>query len=367
MKPEQQLKDRQVLDALGGVMDPELGKDLVSLGMVERLKIEGGAVSFDLVLTTPACPLKKQIEESCREAVLRVPGVKEVRINVTSRMKGHYSGHGQVNLLPTVKNTIAVASGKGGVGKSTVSVNLAVALAQSEARVGLMDCDIYGPSIPLMMGVEEQPSIRDEKLIPLERYGVRMMSLGFLLDKDTPVIWRGPLVVKALQQMLQDVDWDELDYLVMDMPPGTGDVPLTVSQSVPLTGAVIVTTPQDVALADASKGTAMFNKVGVPVLGIVENMSFFECPHCGKRTDIFRHGGGSRESERLGVPFLGEIPIDAEVAEGGDKGKPVVAGRPGSAASQAFLGIAGIVASSISVTYHKAEAVVQEKGQKLDG
>ena len=367
MKPDRGPTDQQVLQALSQVVDPELGMDLVSLGMIEGLSVKGGAVAFDLVLTTPACPLKRQIEESCRKAVKGVPGVREVKVNVTSRVRGHYSGTGQVNLVPTVKNTIAVASGKGGVGKSTVAANLAVALAQSGARVGLMDCDIYGPSIPVMMGVDQQPAIRGGKLIPLERYGVRMMSIGFMLDRDTPVIWRGPLVVKALQQLLRDVVWGELDYLVMDMPPGTGDVPLTVSQSVPLTGAVIVTTPQDVALMDASKGVAMFRKTNVPVLGIVENMSYFQCPHCGERTDIFRHGGGSRESERLGVPFLGEIPTDAGISEGGDLGVPVVAGRPESAAGQAFLAIAGTVASSISITYHKEKAAVQEKGQKADG
>jgi len=366
MKQDRQPTAERILQALGKVMDPELGRDLVSLGMIEKLQIEGDAVSFDLVLTTPACPLKKQIEESCREAVLSVPGVKKVSVNVTSRVKGHYSDSDEENLLPAVKNTIAVASGKGGVGKSTVAVNLAVALAQSEAKVGLMDCDVYGPSVPVMMGVERQPEIRDRKLVPLERYGVRMMSLGFLMEKDTPVIWRGPLVTKALKQMLEDVDWGELDYLVMDMPPGTGDVPLTISQSVPLTGAVIVTTPQDVALVDASKGTAMFVKVNVPVLGIVENMSFFECPKCGHRTDIFRHGGGRRESERLGVPFLGEIPIDAEVAEGGDEGMPVVSGRPESAAARAFLKVAGTVAASISVTYHEAEVAGREKGRTSD-
>jgi len=356
MKPDQQPTDKRLLQALGRVIDPELGKDLVSLGMIESLRIDGGTVSFDLVLTTPACPLKRQMEESCHKAVMSVPGVREVKVNVTSKVKGHYSGSEHENLVPTVKNTIAVASGKGGVGKSTVAVNLAVALARSGAKVGLMDCDIYGPSIPVMMGVEEQPSIKNGKALPLEKYGVRMMSLGFMLDRDTPVIWRGPLVVKALQQMLQEVDWGELDYLVMDMPPGTGDVPLTVSQSVPLTGAVIVTTPQDVALMDAAKGATMFRQVGVPVLGIVENMSYFQCPNCGERTDIFRHGGGSRESERLGVPFLGEVPIDAGISVGGDQGVPLVAGRPESAAARAFSTIAGTVASSISVTYHKTPA-----------
>jgi ATP-binding protein involved in chromosome partitioning len=332
-------------------MDPELNKDLVSLGMIQNLRIDGAKVHFDLVLTTPACPLKRQIEDASRRAVLGVDGVGEVSVNVTSRVRGHVSDGGPVNLAPGVKNTIAVASGKGGVGKSTVAVNLAVALAQSGASVGLMDCDVYGPSVPLMMGVHQRPQAGNGKLLPLERFGVGMMSLGFMLDGDTPVIWRGPMVAKALQQLLGDVDWGGLDYLVMDMPPGTGDAQLTVTQSVPLTGAVVVSTPQDVALLDASKAVGMFKKVNVPVLGIVENMSYFLCPHCNERTDIFRHGGAERESRRLGVPFLGEIPIEAGVADGGDRGLPVVAGESDSKIAGVFREIAGAVAAGISVAY----------------
>jgi ATP-binding protein involved in chromosome partitioning len=343
--------DRDVISALSKVIDPELGADLVTLGMIQKLDISGGEVSFDLVLTTPACPLKSHLEDASRKAVLAVPGVKDVRINVTSKVRGHRAGGERVNLVPTVKNTVAVASGKGGVGKSTVAVNLAVALAQSGAATGLMDCDVYGPSVPLMMGVEARPSARDDKIVPLERYGVRMMSLGFMLDRDTPVIWRGPMVMKALQQLLQDVDWGELDYLVMDMPPGTGDAQLTVSQSVPLTGAVVVSTPQDVALLDAAKAVAMFRKSNVPVLGVIENMSYFLCPHCGERTDIFAHGGAERESKRLSVPFLGEIPIDAGISAGGDRGVPVAAGRPESEIAGVFRKVAGTVASGISVAY----------------
>jgi ATP-binding protein involved in chromosome partitioning len=341
--------DRDVISALSKVIDPELGADLVTLGMIQKLDISGGEVSFDLVLTTPACPLKSHLEDASRKAVLAVPGVKDVRINVTSKVRGHRAGGERVNLVPTVKNTVAVASGKGG--KSTVAVNLAVALAQSGAATGLMDCDVYGPSVPLMMGVEARPSARDDKIVPLERYGVRMMSLGFMLDRDTPVIWRGPMVMKALQQLLQDVDWGELDYLVMDMPPGTGDAQLTVSQSVPLTGAVVVSTPQDVALLDAAKAVAMFRKSNVPVLGVIENMSYFLCPHCGERTDIFAHGGAERESKRLSVPFLGEIPIDAGISAGGDRGVPVAAGRPESEIAGVFRKVAGTVASGISVAY----------------
>lgn len=345
--------EKDILAALGNVMDPELGKDLVTLGMIQNMRVEGSKVFLDLVLTTPACPLKRQMEDASRAAVMGVAGVSDVSVNVTSRVRGHVSGNGQVNLVPTVKNTIAVASGKGGVGKSTVAVNLAVALAQSGASVGLMDCDVYGPSVPLMMGVNERPRAGAGKLIPLERHGVRMMSLGFMIEGDTPVIWRGPMVAKALQQLLGDVDWGQLDYLVMDMPPGTGDAQLTVTQSVPLTGAVVVSTPQDVALLDAAKAVSMFNKVNVPVLGIIENMSYFLCPHCGERTEIFSHGGAERESRRLGVPFLGEIPIEAGVADGGDKGHPIVAGEPGSKIAEVFRQVAGAVAAAISVTYHK--------------
>jgi len=334
-------------------MDPELGKDLVSLGMIQGLRVEGSTVHFDLVLTTPACPLKRELEDAARSAVAALPGVGDVRVNVTSRVKGRLPDKGPVNLAPTVKNTIAVASGKGGVGKSTVAVNLAVALSRAGASVGLMDCDIYGPSVPMMMGVHSRPQARNGKLIPLERHGVSMMSIGFLLEGDTPVIWRGPLVAKALQQLLQDVEWGELDYLVMDMPPGTGDAQLTVTQSVPLTGAVVVSTPQDVALIDAAKAVAMFRKVNVPVLGIIENMSYFRCPHCGERTEIFGHGGASRESERLGVPFLGEIPIEAGVSDGGDHGVPAVSGKPDSEIAKVFLEVAGAVAAGISVEYHK--------------
>ena len=343
--------EKSLLSALSKVMDPELGKDLVTLGMIQKLDVDGSVVSFDLVLTTPACPMKRHLEDACRNAVMGVRGVTEAKIDVTSNVHEHRAGGDRVNLIPTVKNAVAVASGKGGVGKSTVAVNLAVALAQSGASTGLMDCDVYGPSIPLMMGVNARPQARKGKLIPLEKYGVRMMSLGFMLELDTPVIWRGPMVMKALQQLLENVDWGELDYLVMDMPPGTGDAQLTVTQSVPLTGAVVVSTPQDVALLDAARAVAMFRKCGVPVLGIVENMSYFLCPHCGERTDIFSHGGAARESKRLNVPFLGEIPIDAGIPDGGDKGLPVVAGRSDSKIAEVFRAIAGTVASGISVAY----------------
>jgi ATP-binding protein involved in chromosome partitioning len=251
-------------------------------------------------------------------------------------------------ILPGVKNIVAIASGKGGVGKSTVSVSLAVALARTGARVGLLDTDIYGPSIPIMMGITEKPEIRGEKLIPIVKYGVSLMSIGFMIAEDTPLIWRGPMVMKAVEQLLTDVEWGNLDYLFMDLPPGTGDVQLTLAQKVPLTGVVIVTTPQDVALLDVVRGISMFRKLDVPILGVIENMSFFRCPHCGERSDIFSHGGGEAASKKLDVPFLGEVPIDLKIREGGDAGRPVLVDDSESPQSKVFMNLAEQLASRIS-------------------
>lgn len=252
------------------------------------------------------------------------------------------------NILSGVKNIIAIASGKGGVGKSTVCVGLATALAATGAKVGLLDTDIYGPSIPIMMGVKEQPQLKDQKLIPIEKYGIRLMSLGFLISEDTPLIWRGPMVMKAVEQLITDVEWGELDYLLMDLPPGTGDVQLTIAQKVPLTGAVIVTTPQDVALLDVVRGISMFKKLNVPILGIIENMSYFACPHCGEKTEIFSHGGGETASKKWEVPFLGEIPLDLKTRVGGDAGRPVLIDAPDSPQSKIFIEIAEKLAAGIS-------------------
>jgi len=251
-------------------------------------------------------------------------------------------------ILPGVKNIVAIASGKGGVGKSTVSVSLAVALARTGARVGLLDTDIYGPSIPIMMGITEKPEIRGEKLIPIVKYGVSLMSIGFMIAEDTPLIWRGPMVMKAVEQLLTDVEWGSLDYLLMDLPPGTGDVQLTLAQKVPLTGVVIVTTPQDVALLDVVRGISMFRKLDVPILGVIENMSFFRCPHCGERSDIFSHGGGEAASKKLDVPFLGEVPIDLKIREGGDAGRPVLVDDSESPQSKVFMNLAEQLVSRIS-------------------
>ena len=340
--------ESDITKALTAVEDPELGRDLVSLGMIKDIRIRDSAVSFTLELTTPACPLKSELRKAAEEAVRAIPGVKAVQITLSSRVPKS-TGLPERQQIAGVSNIIAVASGKGGVGKSTVAVNLAVALAQTGAKVGLLDADIYGPSIPIMMGVHERPTSDGKKLFPIERHGVKMMSIGFIVPEDTAVIWRGPMVMRAVEQLLYDVDWGVLDYLVVDLPPGTGDAQLTLAQKVPVTGAVIVTTPQDVALIDAGKGVNMFQELKVPILGIVENMSYFVCPHCEGRTDLFSHGGGLKVAEKLGVPFLGEIPLSADVRESGDLGTPIVEADPKSPQADSFRRLAEKVASRISV------------------
>jgi ATP-binding protein involved in chromosome partitioning len=321
----------------------------VSLGFVQNIKIDNSAVALDIVLTTPACPVKEQMREEATRLLGGLPGVSDVKVNMTSSVT---KGKSQVreNYIPQVKNTIAVSSGKGGVGKTTVSVNMAVALARSGATVGLMDADIYGPNVPLMMGVKEPKGEGPgNKILPAERYGVKIMSIGFFVPEDQPIVWRGPMVHGAIQQFLRDVEWGALDYLIVDLPPGTGDAQLSIAQLVPITGAVIVTTPQDVALLDSRKGLEMFRKVNVPVLGIVENMSSFVCPHCLKPTDIFSHGGGAKAAVKLDVPFLGEIPIDPAIRQGGDEGRPIVIADPDSPQAKAFIAIAGKVAQQVSI------------------
>jgi ATP-binding protein involved in chromosome partitioning len=348
-----------VLAELSKIQDPDLHKDIVSLGFVQNIKIDDSKVALDIVLTTPACPVKDQMREEATKLVSALPGVSTVKINMTSNVT---QGRSQVreNYIPQVKNTIAVSSGKGGVGKTTVSVNLAVALAQSGATVGLMDADMYGPNVPLMMGVKHpQEGSAENKIKPAERYGVKIMSIGFFVPEDQPIVWRGPMIHGAIQQFLRDVEWGELDYLIVDLPPGTGDAQLSIAQLVPMTGAVIVTTPQDVALLDSRKGLEMFKKVNVPLLGIVENMSYFVCPHCSKTTEIFSHGGGQKAAEKLDVPFLGEVPIDPQIRQGGDEGRPIVATVPDSPQAKAFVAIAGKVAQQVSIL--NAAATVELK------
>ncbi len=342
--------EQAVLAALSTVNDPDLHRDLVSLGMIKDVRVEGSDVSFEVVLTTPACPLKSRIEQDCRAALDKIPGIGGIRLKFGARV-APARGMTSPNGIPGVKNIVAVASGKGGVGKSTVSVNLAVALAEAGAAVGLLDADIYGPSIPLMMGIQGMPEVGvDRRIIPPIAHGVKLMSLGFLLpDSDTPVIWRGPMIGKTLHQFLRGVNWGELDYLLIDLPPGTGDAQLTLSQTLAMSGALIVTTPQDVAMTIASRVLLMFRKMQVPILGIVENMSTFLCPTCHKETPIFSQGGGRKASQEMGVPFLGEIPLDGEICEGGDDGRPILLRNPGSPAAEVFRCLAGNLAARVSV------------------
>jgi ATP-binding protein involved in chromosome partitioning len=337
-----------VMDALRNVQDPDLRKDIVSLNFVKNLKVEPGRASFTIELTTPACPVKKEMEQSAREAVLKIDGIQSVEIEMTAAVTAGAIGAGKQG-IQGVKNIIAIGSGKGGVGKSTVTVNLAVALASSGAKVGLMDADVYGPNVPLMMGITGRPQAINNRIQPLSNYGVSVMSMGFLAADDTPLIWRGPMLHSVIQQFVRQVDWGDLDYLLIDLPPGTGDVQLTLTQTVPLMGAVVVSTPQDVALQDARKAILMFRQVRVEILGIVENMSYFQCPNCNTRTDIFSHGGGTTTAEKYGVPFLGEVPLDVSVRQGGDLGKPIVLNNSDTPGGKAFARIAAGVAAQVSI------------------
>jgi ATP-binding protein involved in chromosome partitioning len=341
--------EEKILDALRTVKDPDLHRDIVSLKFVKDMKVTDGKASFTIELTTPACPVKKDMEQWARDAVMKVEGIRSVEINMTSAVSARPAST-EKRPIEGVKNIIAIGSGKGGVGKTTVTVNLAVALARSGAKVGLMDADIYGPNVPLMMGTMERPRAFNNRIQPISGYGVSIMSMGFLMTDDTAVIWRGPMLHSAVQQFVRDVDWGELDYLLVDLPPGTGDVQLTLTQTVPLMGAVVVSTPQDVALQDARKAIQMFRQVKVDILGIVENMSYFQCPHCNQRTDIFSHGGGEATALRYGTPFLGEIPLDVSIREGGDTGMPIVLHNPESPAAKAFAQIAGRVAAQVSMS-----------------
>ncbi|HTR04841.1 MAG TPA: Mrp/NBP35 family ATP-binding protein [Thermoanaerobaculia bacterium] len=346
MSATAELTEEKVLDVLKTVRFPGLSRDIVSFGFVKDLTVGGGNVAMRLEITTESPAAAEEIRRDATEKLRSVPGVHAVTIRLDVKPPAPAAARPAAAApasatLRDVRFTVAVASGKGGVGKSTVAANLALALERVGRRVGLMDSDIYGPSQQMMMGIAEKPYVNEaNQIVPVERYGVRVMSLGFLMDVDQPVIWRGPMVMKAVEQFLQDVAWGSLDYLVIDLPPGTGDAQLTLTQKIHLSGAVIVTTPQDVSLIDARKGLAMFQKVNVPVLGIVENMSYYTCPQCGHRDEIFKHGGGRRTADELHVPFLGEIPLDPKVAEGGDAGRPIVAADPKSAVSEAYLRLA---------------------------
>jgi len=351
------LTEGAIFDALRTVQEPELGRDLVTLNMVKGITIDGADVALTIELTTPACPLKDEIERNARAALAAI-GVGEARITWGAMVRRAAPAAG-AQLLEGVKNIIAVASGKGGVGKSTVSANLAVALAQAGASVGLLDADITGPNIPLMMGLEGAPKANaDNKIVPLERYGVKVISIAFFVPDGQPIIWRGPLVGGAIQQFLRDVAWGDLDYLVVDLPPGTSDAQLTLAQSVPISGAVLVTTPQQVAIADVQKALAMFARMSVPVIGLVENMGAFACPHCGEATEIFGRGGGERFAREHDIEFLGGIPLDITVRQGGDAGIPVVAQREPGPAALALTALAKTVAARVSVRAARQQPVL---------
>ena len=352
------VSQEQVLAALRAVQDPDLHKDIVTLGFVKDVKVAGGEVDFTIELTTPACPVKDEMKAEAEGIVRRLPGVTAARATMTADVKAR-GGFGR-QAVPGIRNIIAVGAGKGGVGKSTTAVNLAVALQRKGARVGLMDADVYGPNTPQMLGIEGGPEVSEAKhMIPPEAFGIKVISMGMLVPADQPIIWRGPMLHGAVQQFMRDVEWGELDYLVVDLPPGTGDVSLSMAQSVPVAGAVVVTTPQGVSVSDVRKAVAMFRQLNIPVLGVVENMSFFVCGHCQERTEIFGHGGGVKMAEDMGIPMLGQIPIDTRVRAGGDEGRPIVNAAPESPAAKAFAEVAGRVAAEISKQNARVLKVIQ--------
>jgi len=340
-----------VLDALRGVIDPDLGKDIVSLGFVKRLEVsDAGAVAFVIELTTPACPVKDRLQAQAQALVAAVPGVSAVNVEMTAAVRTAAVQEGGRLPVPGVKNVIAVGAGKGGVGKTTVAVNVAVALAQLGSRVGIIDGDIYGPNVPIMLGLHTE-LVADEqgRILPAERYGVQVVSMGFLTHDDSPVIWRGPMLHGAVQQFFRQVAWDDLDYLVIDLPPGTGDVALSLSQSVPVSGAIVVTTPQQVSLADTRRAIRMYQKLNIRTLGLIENMSHFVCPGCGHESDIFGHGAGEELAQAMDVPFLGRLPIYEPIRIGGDTGQPIVIAEPDSPAARAFKAVAEQAAAQVSI------------------
>jgi len=348
----------QVLSALRNVQDPDLHKDIVTLGFVKAVEIEGGEVDFTVELTTPACPVKDQMKAEAEALVAGLPGVTAARAKMTANVSTR-GGFGRQQ-IPGIRNIVAVGAGKGGVGKSTTSVNLAVALATKGARVGLLDGDVYGPNVPQMLGCTASPAVDAEKrIVPPEAHGIKVISMGMLVPADQPIIWRGPMLHGAVQQFMRDVAWGELDYLIVDLPPGTGDVALSMAQSVPMAGAVVVTTPQGVSVSDVTKAVGMFRQLNIPVLGVIENMSYFVCGHCQERTEIFGNGGGRKMAEAMQIPFLGEVPIDTRVRSGGDEGLPIVAAAPDAPAAQAFASVASQVAAQVSIQNMRVLRVIQ--------
>ncbi|TAK63635.1 MAG: iron-sulfur cluster carrier protein ApbC [Dehalococcoidia bacterium] len=340
--------EADVLRVLSTIEDPDLHRNIVSLGFVQKPEISGDVVNVRIVLTTPACPVRETMEAAAREAILALPGVREANVTMEANVAQHRGAGAKP--VEGVKNIVAIASNKGGVGKSTVAANLAVALAKLGARVGLLDADITGPNIPTMMGVEQGAQAEGKGgLQAVERHGVKVLSLGFVLPRGAPIVWRGPMIGTAVRQLLHDIPWGELDYLLVDLPPGTSDASMSMVQEAPISGVVIVSTPQDVALEDASKAVTMFDKLNVPIFGIIENMSYFVCPHCGERTEIFGHGGARDAAEGLGLEFLGELPLDPATRKAADAGEPIVASAPDSPQTAAFLEVAKQVAARCSV------------------
>ena len=358
-----QVSEDIVLNSLRQIIDPDLRKDIVTLGFIRDLKIAGGDVAFRIVLTTPACPVKEEMETQATEIVRALEGVTSVKVTMDAEVP---QGRGIANniAVPGVKNIIAVSSGKGGVGKSTVAVNLAVALAADGAKVGLMDADVYGPNVPIMLGTGyDQPEVVDGKLKPIEAHGIKMISMAVLVPPDKPMILRGPMLHGVVRQFLADVNWGELDYLIVDMPPGTGDVQLSLAQLVPVQGAVLVTTPQEVSLSDVRRAVKMFEQVNVPILGVIENMSYFIAPDTGNKYEIFGRGGGQKLAGEYNLNFLGEVPLGMEVREGGDTGVPVVVSFPDSPQSAAFRHVAEEVARQVSIEAMKPELVILQRAR----
>src|SRR3982751_2517875 len=358
-----QLSENVILESLKQIIDPDLHKDIVTLGFVRDIAIDGGDVSFRIVLTTPACPVKEEMEGMAREIIRVLPGVANVNVTMDAEVP---QGRGIANNVAIlgVRNIVAVSSGKGGVGKSTVAVNLAVSLAADGARVGLMDADVYGPNVPMMLGTGyDHPEVVNGQLIPIEAHGVKMISMAVLVPPDKPMILRGPMLHGVVRQFLTDVNWGELDYLIVDMPPGTGDVQLSLAQLVPVQGAVLVTTPQEVSLSDVRRAVKMFEQVNVPVLGVIENMSYFIAPDTGTKYEIFGKGGGHKTADEYGLNFLGQVPLGMEVREGGDNGIPVVVGSPDSPQAAAFKKVAEEVARQVSIEAMKPELVILSKAK----
>lgn len=350
--------DREaVLGALKVVVDPDLRRDIVSLGFVKNVAIDNGRVSFTIELTTPACPVKDQLRDQAAAAVGALAGVVDVEVQMTASVRSVSAPETGRTPLPGVKNVIAVGAGKGGVGKTTVSVNLALALAQCGSRVGILDGDMYGPNVPIMLGLQTQLTTDGKQIVPVEKYGVQVVSMGFLTEEDAAVIWRGPMLHGAVQQFFRDVAWKDLDYLIVDMPPGTGDVALSLSQTVPVAGAILVTTPQKVSLADTKRAIRMYQKLNIQPIGLVENMSYYACTNCRHEADIFGHGGGEALATAMDVPFLGRLPVYQPIREGSDTGVPLIASEPGSPAGRAFVTVAERTAAQVSIAAHKvAEA-----------